>query len=64
MNKSEVLNLIAEMRAKAQSPRERQFYDGMAIGLITQDIEPLTMAENLNHWLELTKTLTPLRAAN
>lgn len=64
MNKSEVLDLIAEMKAKALSPRERQFYDGMAIGLITQDIEPLTMAENLNHWLELTKTLLPLHVAS
>lgn len=64
MNKNDILDLIAEMKAKALSPRERKFYDGMAIGLITQEIEPLTMAENLNHWLELTKTLLPLHVAS
>ncbi len=57
MDKTEVLHLIAEMRTKASTPHERQYYDGMAVGLITQEIEPLRMATSLDayigrHWLD------------
>lgn len=51
MDKAAVLDLIAEMKAKALSGAERQFYDNMAIGLITQEIEPLKMAQSLDHWI-------------
>jgi hypothetical protein len=55
MNRAEVLDLIAEMKAESLTPRARQRYDQMAIHLITQDTEPLVMAENLAHWLALSK---------
>ncbi len=51
MNTAEVLGLIAEMKSKADTPQERQYYDGMALCLITQEQEPLRMAMNLDIWI-------------
>lgn len=61
MNAPEVLDLIADMKRAAQAPEVRRHCDSMAVGIITQDIEPQKMADNLNYWLELTKTLTPIK---
>ncbi len=64
MNKAEILDLIAEMKAKAGTLAERTYYDGMAFHLITQEIEPLKMAQSLDHWIGrdwLHKSAPPIR---
>jgi hypothetical protein len=60
---TEVLDLIAEMKREVNNP-DRNRLDMLAIALISQDHIPLKMADNLNHWLELTKTIVPLHAAS
>lgn len=54
---AEVLDLIAQLKAEAGKPKHPHF-DRLAVEIISQDHAPLKMADNLNHWLELTKDLT------
>lgn len=49
--KTEVLDAIAEMKREAAKPR-RAHFDRLAAELISQDIQPLVMADNLKHWLD------------
>lgn len=49
----EVLDAIAEMKREAAKPR-RSHFDRLASHIISQDIRPLVMADNLEYWLKLT----------
>lgn len=60
--KTEVLDLIAQMKAEVGKPKDVHL-DRLAIEVISQDCQAFKMADNLNHWLELTKTLSPLHGA-
>ncbi len=55
----EVLALLAELKREAGKPKHPHL-DQLAMEVISQDHIPLKMADNLNHWLELTKSITPL----
>ena len=55
----EFLAVLAECKAEAGKPR-RDYIDRLAVEIISQDHIPLKMADNLNHWLELTKSISPL----
>lgn len=59
---TEVLDLIAELKREAGKPKHLGF-DRLAVEIISQGCMPLKMADNLNHWLELTKTIEPMRGA-
>lgn len=53
------MDLIAQMKAEAGKVKHPHL-DQLAVEIMSQDLMPLKMADNLNHWLELTKNLTPL----
>lgn len=48
----EVLDLIADMKREADKSR-RAHLDHLAADIISQDCQPLVMADNLSHWLKL-----------
>lgn len=47
-----ILDLFAEMKREA-SPAQRLLIDRMAVELMTTEPEPMKMADNLKHWLDL-----------
>jgi len=60
---AEILALIEEMKHKALTPQERIKLDSMAVGIISQDVRPMVMADNLKYWLDLAKHWPPATPA-
>jgi hypothetical protein len=48
-----ILNLLAEMKRESLNPARRLFADRLAVEVMTTEAEPLKMADNLKHWLDL-----------
>lgn len=50
---TQILDLLAQMKKEARSQAQRLLYDRLAIEIMTTEIEPLKMADNLKYWLDL-----------
>ncbi len=55
---SQVLDVLYQCKREAMTPRAKAYFDRLAIGLITQEAEPMKMAAGLKHLFDLEMTRT------